>query len=1089
MPSLVGSEMCIRDSFKCFPTCNAGDQKKPLENTLRVWSDAKNWPNGVVPKAGDNVKVPDEWRLVIDADTPLLNSLEVNGELTIDESRPLTKINAKNIWIRKGIFKVGSKEKPFTNKLEINLHGVKEDPQLTLDSTLEGGNKILAITGQVLLYGAPNDNIWTRLAQPVKAGDSKVVVVNVDGWKVGDEIVIAPTSIDPNQEEKRVIKAIDAGSKTVTLDAPLKFFHFGAAEPISIEKPQGAKLDMRAEVGLLTRNIQIRSVFESSQPTYGCKIQIAEYPEGEWVRRGQIVFDGVEIQNCGQPDTNNAAVNFEQISKEGEASIVSRSAIHGSNAYHLNILGAQNIVVNNNVFYRSFKNGVRILASNLVTFTNNLVIGNKVRTSVVFTENVLDQTTAFHVVPQESVQNQLKISNNVVAASEFFAYMLPGDDCKRTENDKWFFLNTAHSSEYGFVILKGKTEECVVVSDLTAYKTYSGINSFDKIKQIRAQRLVVSDNRAGISLQLAFPHDGGRLQVEDSYVAGTSLPDYGSQPQECKKIYGIRLPVFTNVGRQFPLTGSQLPFHKIKGDATWGNGRLHVQNVIFANFNNKGGCNANAALKTNELASDKSQPVSLEKITKINVGPNALVVIDKPDPSWVGLDDCGSMQCTGLYNVLIRDLDGSFTGSKSTIISYNEGIAKKGKCEAQPENNLYICDTHDYGLLQWDNIDEDAVTRLISPVSIKSAKIGYANTLNTFMDHEWHGFYTSKKRRGRFPAVVPAGEIYEVRATGTTPMKTRWQLQGGLERSQYVIVKFYLTRQDFPQISLRGAVIRPTVIDSANPNNDFDLSTKSESCGSNKYFFKERVLEFVLNGDSHCDIIVEQIPSVQVSLKLAVSVDDFFKNTDQAQYVDKLAALLEIPTDKLKIVQIRRDSNTIDLSIDSTVANNEKVTSQTTKQATSAIQQKVNTIAGMTATNMIPGVESVSTDGHVLAVNNELKPAGAAATASNSASADTTVVEIKTAPAGPSTEKPAESSKLPLFLGIGAAIVVLIGIVAFFVLKKNAAKKEEKQIEVTAAKVQPQISTSYPESYFINIQSAYSYLTTIHILSCIRNLV
>jgi hypothetical protein len=58
---------------------------------------------------------------------------------------------------------------------------------------------------------------------------------------------------------------------------------------------------------------------------------------------------------------------------------------------------------------------------------------------------------------------------------------------------------------------------------------------------------------------------------------------------------------------------------------------------------------------------------------------------------------------------------------------------------------------HQIGVLEFESLDGDKEKRTVSPVIITNSD-GYSNTLNSFMDHDWDGFYTSMKRLSRFPA-------------------------------------------------------------------------------------------------------------------------------------------------------------------------------------------------------------------------------------------------------------------------------------------------------------------------------------------------
>jgi hypothetical protein len=86
---------------------------------------------------------------------------------------------------------------------------------------------------------------------------------------VGDEIVLGPSGRDPEQHEKHTIQFIEG--KVISLEDPLQFDHYGA-EDITIDKGDIGKLDMRAGVGHLTRNIRIRGTHD--QHNWGCRVLI-----------------------------------------------------------------------------------------------------------------------------------------------------------------------------------------------------------------------------------------------------------------------------------------------------------------------------------------------------------------------------------------------------------------------------------------------------------------------------------------------------------------------------------------------------------------------------------------------------------------------------------------------------------------------------------------------------------------------------------------------------------------------------------------------------------------------------------------------
>lgn len=133
--------------------------------------------------------------------------------------------------------------------------GDRSSENLIIDSFIETSNKILAVTGSMFLYGATPDIIWSKLAESIQPGQNYLVLIEKIGWKVGDEIIIAPTERAWNEAEKMKIKEISADGKNITVDQIFKYFHFG--ESGTTWKENWITLDMRASVGLLTRNIKI----------------------------------------------------------------------------------------------------------------------------------------------------------------------------------------------------------------------------------------------------------------------------------------------------------------------------------------------------------------------------------------------------------------------------------------------------------------------------------------------------------------------------------------------------------------------------------------------------------------------------------------------------------------------------------------------------------------------------------------------------------------------------------------------------------------------------------------------------------------
>ena len=97
--------------------------------------------------------IPQEWIILLNVDTASLGTLEIRGTVKFDHNRAISKITAKNIWIRSGEILAGTKEIPFINKIEITLTGKQTDEYLAVSKDIEAGNKALVVTGILRLYG------------------------------------------------------------------------------------------------------------------------------------------------------------------------------------------------------------------------------------------------------------------------------------------------------------------------------------------------------------------------------------------------------------------------------------------------------------------------------------------------------------------------------------------------------------------------------------------------------------------------------------------------------------------------------------------------------------------------------------------------------------------------------------------------------------------------------------------------------------------------------------------------------------------------------------------------------------------------
>ncbi len=76
-------------------------------------------------------------------------------------------------------------------------------------------------------------------------------------------------------------------------------------------------------------------------------------------------------------------------------------------------------------------------------------------------------------------------------------------------------------------------------------------------------------------------------------------------------------------------------------------------------------------------------------------------------------------------------------------------------------------------------------------------------------------------------------------------------------------------------------------------------------CGSNKFFYKNYTIHFVVTGDINCKVRVSLTNSIQLTARFAMNINDFFRDDGQTRFINRMCALLSInDTSRVKIVGI-----------------------------------------------------------------------------------------------------------------------------------------------------------------------------------------
>ncbi|MEM7708493.1 MAG: G8 domain-containing protein [Pseudomonadota bacterium] len=298
------------------------------------WSDPASWPGGV-PGTGENVTIPAGQLITLDVSPPPLGSLDIMGTLAFADQD--LRLEVARIMIHNGgALEVGTSAQPFTANAVIEL----TEPDLGSGAM---GNRVLGVMGggSLSLHGASAAKTsWTQLAADVNPGDTELTLANAPGWSIGDEIVIAASGFHAEEAEKLTITAID--ENTVSFTPALAFPHLGHVKTIV-----GRDLDVRAEVGLLTRNVRIQAPESSEADHFGFHAM--------FMPLSQVQISGVEMTRGGQlRKQGRYPAHWHGPSEPGldaSGSYIRDTSIHNSFQRGVVTHEVNNVLVSDNVVY------------------------------------------------------------------------------------------------------------------------------------------------------------------------------------------------------------------------------------------------------------------------------------------------------------------------------------------------------------------------------------------------------------------------------------------------------------------------------------------------------------------------------------------------------------------------------------------------------------------------------------------------------------------------------------------------------------------------------------------------------------------
>ncbi|HIA61576.1 MAG TPA: hypothetical protein EYM88_03545 [Gammaproteobacteria bacterium] len=395
------------------------------------WSDSATWGGSPPSGTEEDVTIPSGYTVALDMSDEV-GEIKVMGKLTVATGTYELIADSVIVMGTNAELEVGTTGSRYTGDFTLTLKGEQAE-NFVHGAHDMGWRALLALNGGTLNLHGEDRVEWTHLDADVNVGSGSITVADAVNWEAGDEIIIVSSTNDWNEVEKRTVSSVTGGGTVVNLTSNLSYWHNGTAQQYT--RPSDNKTwtaDMRAEVGLLTRNITIQGASDSVSTGFGAHVMIHGSDNGA-MNPGYGYVEGVEIYRGGQ-ESQLARYPFHWHLLGGDATgqYFRDNAVHDSFNRGITIHGTDNVTIDNNFFYNTI--GHTVFLEDGVeennTITNN-VVALSVRpargTEVTPSDNELNQAQNRTPSSYWITHPNNTVENNVAAGGEGtgFWYIFP----------------------------------------------------------------------------------------------------------------------------------------------------------------------------------------------------------------------------------------------------------------------------------------------------------------------------------------------------------------------------------------------------------------------------------------------------------------------------------------------------------------------------------------------------------------------------------------------------------------------------------------------------------------------------------------
>ncbi|NXI68982.1 PKHD1 protein, partial [Anseranas semipalmata] len=853
-----------------------------------TWKDVeKGWggSNCSIPGPGEDVIILPNRTILVDTDLPPLRGLYILGTLEFPTNTS-NVLSAACIVVLGGTLKVGSFQHPLERDLKLLIllrasEGIYCDRLEEIN--VHPGS--IGVYGTVQIYSAYPGKSWTHLGTNVAPGNERILVEDEVDWGPGGDIVISSSSYEAHQAEVVTLKEVNGHS--ITLHERLLHRHIGHSH----DTGDGRRIRLAAEVGLLTRNMQIKSDVACAG-----KMLVGHFMDSSGREfEGDLQLLNIEFLNFGPPQLS--AIEFRNISQQ--SSVVS-SSIHGSCGGGIKAVMSNWILLHDNMVFNTVGPGIDLEGQNHSLIRNLVILSRQ-------PEGLSNWVAGIKV----NLVFGVSLYGNAVAGSERIGFHIRGQDCLL--DGEYCSENVAHSNLHGVHLYRGDGfQTCTRITGFLSYKNYDYGMMFHLGSSVIMDNVVLVDNTVGLMpvlycLYAKQCHTGKRfLELRNSVIVGTSStfdcirdrikPHAADLTSRDRPPYyprrgrvGILWPTFTTMSIQRP----DNPWHKIV-HCPKVLGLMKLKDVTFTGFTKS--CyseDRDVCIMSNAdhlgvmplITAERSRMLHVDEKDKFYFHPAS---VQTSEDTWFP-----EKSCKGSRKALFKDLDGGVLDLEPPVSVFPKsefewtrfylqaGIYRDdSKCIFKPSVQGYFCKQADHALVILENWDNSMVNQDLFPVVTVTDSF-----MDTFSDVASHASCSPAEHPSTFFSVLPSTKLTTVCFPGLTPLTFRLYLLSGQNSTRLPLAIFYNEPLSL-RVFIQGKYVSPT------PSS----FSRDEGAGANYFSFEDNLLYVLLHEKEPVEIVAV------LSLHIAFTVTEAIGEEGEANIIHQLAAFLQVGHNQVRVV-------------------------------------------------------------------------------------------------------------------------------------------------------------------------------------------